>query len=391
MFKHLFKLIWNKKKENFLLISEVLISFMVIFAVLTLIVYYYQNYKRPMGFNDEQVWSVSFSTAEGSNNKNSVTLLHENLRNVLKSMPQVKAVTFSGANFPFSSSTFRSNATYKGPEYNVDVVSVEDDYKDVLGINVLKGRWFSPEDNAVAFPTVVINNLLKEKLMGAEEPIGKIIKVNDKDMKIVGVIQDQKDKGDFKEAFPAFYTRIDTGNVTHINDLLIKVSPDADANFEGKMYKIISNAMKSANLEIKPLSDLRVNKNKETKIPMFILLIVAGFLILNVALGLFGVLWHSINKRRGEIGLRRAIGASASSIFKQLVGEALVLATFALIIGSFFAIQFPLLNVFDLQASIYITAQLLSTLFIYLLVIFCALYPGKQAASIYPAVALHEE
>jgi putative ABC transport system permease protein len=46
--------------------------------------------------------------------------------------------------------------------------------------------------------------------------------------------------------------------------------------------------------------------------------------------------------------LRRAVGATEASVSKQLVCEALVLSTFALIIGSFFAVQFPLLNVFDL-------------------------------------------
>ena len=72
---------------------------------------------------------------------------------------------------------------------------------------------------------------------------------------------------------------------------------------------------------------------------MIILIIVAGFLIINVALGLFGVLWYNINLRKSEIGLRRAVGASGNAVSKQLVGEALVLATFALIIGSFFAIH----------------------------------------------------
>jgi putative ABC transport system permease protein len=73
------------------------------------------------------------------------------------------------------------------------------------------------------------------------------------------------------------------------------------------------------------------------------------------------------------------------------VWEALILATFSMIIGSFFAIQFPLLNVFDLPAMVYIIALIGSVLFIYLLVFICSLYPGKQAAAIYPAVALHEE
>ena len=110
-----------------------------------------------------------------------------------------------------------------------------------------------------------------------------------------------------------------------------------------------------------------------------------------MALGLFGVMWYNINKRRGEIGLRRAIGATGKSVSSQLVTESIILATLSIIVGTFFAVQFPLLNVFDLPASVYIIAMLLAIIFIYVLVIICALYPGRQAAAIYPAVALHEE
>jgi putative ABC transport system permease protein len=69
----------------------------------------------------------------------------------------------------------------------------------------------------------------------------------------------------------------------------------------------------------------------------------------------------------------------------------MILATLSLIIGSFFAIQFPLLNVFGMPASIYLVALLISIMFIYGLVLVCSLYPAKQAAAIYPAVALHED
>jgi len=47
--------------------------------------------------------------------------------------------------------------------------------------------------------------------------------------------------------------------------------------------------------------------------------------------------------------------------------------------------------VFDLPAGVYLTALLLAVVFIYVLVLICSLYPGRQAAGIYPAVALHEE
>ena len=89
--------------------------------------------------------------------------------------------------------------------------------------------------------------------------------------------------------------------------------------------------------------------------------------------------------------MRRDVGASGTAVSKQLVGEALVLSTISLVIGLFFAVQFPLMNVFGLPSNTYVIAIALAIAFIYLLVILCAFYPGRQAAAIYPAVALHEE
>jgi len=258
---------------------------------------------------------------------------------------------------------------------------------------LLEGRWFNKGDDIAKYKPIVINADLKEKLFGNADALGKAIGDGDNKnkMKVVGVVQSIKIKGDYAATEPGIYQRTDTGSYRWLGTMLIKVTPDADATFEGKLYKTIANYMKNSDIEIEHMVDKRTSINYFTLVPMIALLIVACFLIINVALGLFGVLWYNINKRRGEIGLRRAVGATGNAVSAQLVNEAMILATLSLIIGAFFAVQFPLLNLFDLPASVYIIALFLSIIFIYLLVLVCSLYPGKQAAAIYPAVALHEE
>src|ERR1700686_225454 len=137
MFRHLFKLIWNKKKQNFLLISEMFVSFLVIFAVFTLLVYYYQNYRTPMGIDYENVWVVNYTNSYKTENTDSLTLFYETLRQTVKSLPQVEEISFSSENFPFSMSTDGDGLVYNKLRDQVDVFSVEDSYKDVLKIKVL--------------------------------------------------------------------------------------------------------------------------------------------------------------------------------------------------------------------------------------------------------------
>ena len=393
MLKHLFKLIWNKKKQNFVLMLEILVSFLVIFAVFTMVVYYYQNYRKPMNFDYEQVWSIPFRIEERPKNNDSLFLYFETIKNQLRSMPEIAAVSFTSNNVPFSANTAQNNVQYEGVNISqVNDYTVQDEYDEVLGLSMQAGRWFSKEDNGAKYRPVVINSYLKERLFGNNDAIGKVLgKESENPLRIIGVVKDIKEKGDFQAIEPSLYRRTDTSSYQWLDAMLIRVKPGTSTAFEGRLYKALAVHLPGAAIEIEHLSNKRNTKNNMTLVPMIILMIVAGFLVINVALGLFGVLWYNINRRRSEIGLRRAIGATGVSISRQLVSEALVLSTIALLAGCFFAVQFPLLNVFGMPAEVYLAAIGLAVLFIYVLVVICALYPGRQAAAIYPAVALHED
>src|SRR3954467_14499949 len=112
MFKHLFRLIWNKKKQNFLLMTEMFVSFIVMFAVFTLMVYYYDNYKAPTGFNYNNVWVVNYTPPENIHSSDSFELFHEALTRMLKSMPQIDEISFTSSNVPFAMSTNNTDISY---------------------------------------------------------------------------------------------------------------------------------------------------------------------------------------------------------------------------------------------------------------------------------------
>jgi putative ABC transport system permease protein len=347
-----------------------------------------------LGIGYEHVWAITYNNQFKTDKMDSLMDFYQNVRRSITSLPQVKEMSFTSNNIPFSQNTSQTGITHnKKTIFSVNWITVEDRYAAVLNMNLVEGRWFGRQDAVSKYRPVVINRTLREQLFGAGHAAGKLIgdgKDEDKRM-VIGVVNDVKMRGDYAVAGPAMYNRADTGDYKWLGKILVKVTPDANADFEGRLYKTLTSTMKNSNIEIEHLTNKLVAINYFALVPMIVLLIVSAFLMINVSLGLFGVLWYNINKRRGEIGLRRAVGASGRSISGQLVGEALVLATLSLAVGAFFAVQFPLLNVFDLPAVVYLIAILLSTLFIYGLVFVCSIYPGKQAAAIYPAVALHED
>ena len=137
---------------------------------------------------------------------------------------------------------------------------------------------------------------------------------------------------------------------------------------------------------------MRTENHTEYYVPIAAFGLIAGFLMLMVALGLIGVLWQSVTQRTKEIGLRRAKGATANRIYKQILGELLIVTTFGLLIGTLVVIQFPLLDFLGFATKqVYVYSLLLSLVVIYALTIICGLYPSRLATKVQPAEALHYE
>lgn len=392
MIRHLFKMIWNRKKSNFLLISEIFFSFLVLFAVLSLLVYYLNNYAKPLGFTSDNVWLLTVKPKSDSVQAN-----RELLRQVMqrtRSFQEVEEASLTSSNTPFAFSIHNSNLSYgNGPEVMTNFFEGEDEFKEVLGLRLKEGRWFGPQDDASRLRPVVINQELKQKLFGEEPALGKTLGKDSSAMTVIGVLAAYRPYGEFNPEEPALFNRINlqAPKGEMYNSILLKVKPGTGVVFEERMVKELSGITKDWTTEVVTLDKMQAKKAKVTLIPMIALAVICGFLIFNVALGLFGVLWYTINRRHGEIGLRRAVGADAGQIYRQFIGEVLVLATFGILLGLVFAVQFPLLHVFQVESGVYLTALVLAGVIIYALAAGCAFYPSRQAAGIEPAVALHEE
>jgi putative ABC transport system permease protein len=388
MLSHLFKLIWNKKGAHSLLIIEIWASFLVLFGVLSLIVFNVRNYLTPIGFEYANVWNVDLAS-----NQDTVQVADKLNRIVerIRSYPEVASAARMSSNTPFSANQMSSSVSYNKVTETADFYYTDADLFKTIDLPLVKGRSYRSADRVAKFIPVVINRALEEKLFQNEAAVGKVLKADDKDVfKVVGVVETFKAKGEFMSDNPAMFQLIAKDDSWNSN-VLIKTKPGTDANFEARLVKDIAIMAPGWGIEVSYLKESLVNRHNLTLVPVVIFLIVSGFLLTNVALGLFGILNLNIGKRRNEIGLRRAMGATEGKVATQFLGEIWVLATFSLILGLLFAVQFPLMHVFDLDDEVYIVAILAAIAVIYIIVTICAWFPSRQAARIHPAVALHEE
>lgn len=390
MIRHIIRLLWNKRKNNAMMVLEIMLSFFVLFAVLTFVISNYVRYKSPMGFDTEDIYSVHFSY-DYNNDMDSIQLLetHKILKEELLRNENITDVALNNGVIPFSGSQWTTTNDDNGFEIETQISMTDHDYFKTMGIKILEGRSFLPEDLNNKYPPIMVSKNFKEAYY-PDQPLLDSILLLDGEHKVCGIFEHYKYMGEFSDEGNMIFYYLPEGD-ENIRNIMFRVKPGTKATFEEEVNNTIAGILKSNDFIIENLDNERKQSSARIWIPIVALLSIATFLCINVALGLFGALWQNITKRRAEIGLRRALGAHTTNISLQITAEIMTLTVIGILIGLFFAMQFPLLKVFDIENSNYIYAMLSSGGIILLLVLLCALYPSSLAAKIHPAVALHEE
>ena len=394
MIRHLLKMVWYRKRINGLIMIEIFFSFIVLFAVLTMGIFLATNYRHPLGFSIERVWSININTRLPweTHRKEKVDGM-EHITTALRDLPEIESI--GGVSMaPYSHSEWISNSEFNGREISTRGNEATDGLKSVLGIDLTAGRWFTPDDNGAAFKPAVINERLAQDLYGSENPLGKELPFNKE--RVVGVMRDFRKAGAFSQTVNYLITRInisDTADRHILYTILIKVKPGTTAAFQERLVKALESVQKNWTFEVAQLEHERDEDAKVRLAPLLAGGIIAMFLLSMVALGLIGVLWQNVSQRTTEIGLRRALGGTARHVSRQIHAEQFVITTIGVAAASALVLQVPLLNLAgdSINLDVYLSALFLSLFLMYGLTYFCSMFPGWLAMEIEPAEALHYE
>ena len=408
MLRHLLKLVWNRKRINFLITLEIFISFLVVFGVIIFVVYYVDNYRHPLGFNYQNVWNVQVGIQQKMDNSDKQQNLDtgKQLLAILKDFSEIESAA-AVMLAPYSRGNWQSGYTVNGHNVSYWENYMTDEAKEVFGLQIVRGRWFGKEDDGGDYKPVILNQKTARECFGDEDPLGKNIidKLEEKERvrkdgtkrkeeRVIGIIKDFRKNGEFKGLYGYAIYRNDLkmpdGEVPR--NFALKVRPGTTAEFEERLIKRMQAIAKDWSFDVKTVAQMRTENHQGYYIPIAAFGLIAGFLMLMVALGLTGVLWQSVTQRTKEIGLRRAKGATAKRIYKQILGELLVITTFGLLLGVLVVIQFPLLDFLGFATrQVYAYSLLISLALIYALTMICGLYPSRLATKVQPAEALHYE
>lgn len=396
MFSHLLKLMWNKRRANGMIFLEILLAFIVLFGVFAFLGYNLDRYASPLGFSYEHSIGVRLDLPDDLDSLAAMDLQRV-IRRDLLDIPQVAAATWIGPVNPFGGSIWSTSSTVNSQEIRTKMMFVDEHFQETAEIKLIDGRWYTQEDFRDKYPPLVVNEEFKERYFPEVASIVDSIFDINGEHRIVGVTGDFKYQSNFAENYPlSFFPQIDQMDHEKPEEkrpfemMILRLEPNTIAQVEERIFNLLVKATKSTEVVIWEMAKDRRKSNKSVVIPMIILIVISGFLLINIGLGLFGVLFTQINRRRSEIGLRKAMGATPGEVTWQFVLEVLLVTGGALVLGAFFAVQVPLLDLMPIPPKFFYLSILASILIITLIVSLCALVPSRQAARLQPANVLHE-
>jgi putative ABC transport system permease protein len=398
--RHLFKLVWNRKRASALLILEIFFSFLVVFTVATLGIYFLDSYRRPLGFSYEDVWNVSIDFQHDSDDVwlPEQTVTFARVLQECRALPEVEAV--AGALIvPYDFGNANMIRDFRKRDLAADFNEVTQDFQRVMGLRLVAGRWFQPGDEALGWTPVVVDQDLARDGFGSEDPVGQVLfpgdpKEGTPDSRIIGVVSDFRKGGELSGTGNYIFQLkpVNDPKVRPPRRLVVKIRPGTPAAFEQVLAERLQRVAPGWSFELKSLEQMRESSFRLRLMPLVAGGVVAAFLLVMVALGLIGVLWQNLLQRTREFGLRRATGASGSQVRRQILMEQTFLTGLGLLLGTVLVVQLPILDLAGFLSPRVFTAGLLITLAaMLLLTLACAFYPSRMTSRIPPAEALRYE
>jgi putative ABC transport system permease protein len=244
---------------------------------------------------------------------------------------------------------------------------------------------------------VVINQRLSRELFGNEDPINKKFEpwsVDGDEYRVVGLITDFRKNGEYSGADNYLFVRrrLDNPEERPPGNLLVKVHPGTTIEFEERLLAKLQGVARDWSFDMQPVRQMRERALRLYLVPVMAGGLIVVFLMFMVGLGLEGVLWQSVTRRKMEIGLRRAKGATVAAIYIQILSEVFVLTSFGLGAGVIAVLQIPLLDLIGfVSAKVYFSGLFISLVLIYALTLAAGLYPSWLTTKVQPVEALRYE
>jgi len=298
----------------------------------------------------------------------------------------------------------RYQVTSKGKNTNTQITGTVEAYQIVRNVEVDTGVFISQQNISHASKVAVIGPTVQTDLFGeGEDVIGKTIRINKMDFKIIGVTKTKGGSG-FNNQDNAIYIPISTmQRFLSGDEYLSSINIAAiDADSTTIVQQDVTNLLLSlhnikdatlADFSTLNQADIAATATSVTQTFTILLGSVAGISLVVGGIGIMNMMLTTVTERTREIGLRKAIGAKAKDISLQFLIEAIALTFTGGVIGVILGwlLSWVVNKTGVLQTSVSISSVVLAFSVSAIIGVVFGYYPARRAARLNPIEALRYE
>ena len=273
--------------------------------------------------------------------------------------------------------------------------AVTPDYFRAMGIRLIRGRVFTPQDDAKAPRVAIINETMARQHFPNEDPIGKRINITngpDTWREIVGIVGDIKQYGVDKATSAQSYEPFAQVPFSSVN--LVVRTNGSSAALLGALRPTVYAVDKDQPIgAIRPLEEIMAESIARQRFAMTLLTVFSAVALVIAAVGIYGVMAYNVVQRTGEFGIRMALGAQQGDVLRLVLTQGGKLIGLGLIIGlaaTLAASRAMGSMLFNVSAQDPLTLGTITVLLAAVALVAC-FFPAHRATKVNPIEALRTE
>ena len=398
--------------RNLLMVAQVAGSLMLLLITGFLVLGISKASNIQTKFDPHAMYLLSIDPAHDGYAPEKAQALFEKLPELLKNAGPVRSVALA-AQAPFSTEddTTLVTAEDAGKSSQVQQSVIEETvgagYFATLQEPILAGREFeerdqrSPAGGSKAFSSpVVLNEFAERRLFGKESAIGKRVRDDKQSYEVVGVVRDLKNGVGMSQGViylpltPRDFARPPAGDIT----ILVRSEAGTDA-LGGIRSAIASIDPDLTVFNVQTLSDYLDRSRSSTRFAVQIYGGIGVFGLVLAAVGLAGITAYGVARRRKEIAIRTALGASRAQVLRLVLREGTALVGVGSVLG--FSGALAMAKILSALTNIFVEALRVGTddprllvgapMLLAAVAMLACYVPARRSAKIDPLKALREE
>jgi predicted permease len=383
--------------KSLLVVGQVALSLLLLIGAGLLVRSFAHLLSVDPGFDPRNVltMNVSLPTVKYADTQKQIEFFDELLRRIT-ALPGVRSAGVSAA-LPLIPKRITPVLPEGQPEVPLAerpfliIEAISPRFLETMRIPVKLGRSFMEADNAQAPKVIIVNEALARRYWPGQSPVGKHILIGRQPApaEIVGLAADVKNSGLATDPQPQIYLpfpQLAWGNM----NLVVRTAADPHAMISSVRGQIAALDPDQPVTAVQTVDEIMDGSRAQPRFMMFLLGAFSFIALVLATTGIYGLLAYSVAQRRQELGIRLALGADKSDIFRVVVGQGLTLTLIGTAIGLIAALALTSLMSSLLYATGArdLTTFVLAPLIFVVIALAASYLPARNATGVHPTEAL---